>query len=392
MLQHALHGGHDGGWKQCSCSAPVAQRSSLLFLGIAVAPKQAARCSPASGWRGSWSPQARKRRISLVRAFVCDPSTSSLLHRCATGHSRGNRSGRGSQAPTICAPASNLSCVHLLEFNVPTRTARRCSCTSCRRRRLLPSCHPSGSSPPNPPASAPFVPPASAGTHPIEMRPKIRPSTALAVAALALLAAVAPAAAVPHATVQAGSAADFAAAAHSLDSGGRLTVIGYRLEGEEGAATLQLKHHQVWAPGAKVVVHTAEGTTEAPPPAARIFRGTIEGQTGSSVLLSVQEDGRMTGMAMRGDASWALGHEEQGSDSDASLPGGRRRLLSLGSRRARLQEEEEAQPEDATKPKSRRCGNRPGHSHGPERHQPDASAFLQNAARKLAQVRLGLEA
>lgn len=172
-------------------------------------------------------------------------------------------------------------------------------------------------------------------------------------------------------------------------------MTGYRLEGEEGAATLQLKHHQVWAPGAKVVVHTAEGTTEAPPPTARIFRGTIEGQPGSSVLLSVHEDGRMTGMAMRGDASWALGHEEaapeRGSDSDASLPGGRRRLLSLGSRLARLQEEQEAQPAETTKPKSRRCGNRPGHSHGPERNQPDASAFLQNAARKLAQVRLGLE-
>ena len=217
----------------------------------------------------------------------------------------------------------------------------------------------------------------------------MHPITATVAALLALLVAAAPAAAVPHATVHAGSAADFAAAAHSLDSGGRLTVIGYHLEGEESAATLQLKHHQVWAPGAKVVVHTAEGTTEAPPPPARIFRGTIDGAPDSSVLLSVQEDGRMTGMAMRGGASWALGHEEaaplHGSDSGST---GRRRLLSLGSRRTRLQEQDQVQPAEAPKPRSRRCGNRPGHSHGPERHQPDASAFLQNAARKLAQVRL----
>lgn len=301
--------------------------------------------------------------------------------------------GAAPSAHFLLATSENLSSQPLLGVAVPTRTARRCSCTSCRRRRLLPSFRRAAVPRPTAPASAPFVPPTSAGT----MRPKIHPNAALAVATLALLAAVAPAAAVPHATVQAGSAADFAAAAHSLDSGGRLTVTGYRLEGEEGAATLQLKHHQVWAPGAKVVVHTAEGTTEAPPPTARIFRGTIEGQPGSSVLLSVHEDGRMTGMAMRGDASWALGHEEaapeQGSDSDGGgdTPAGRRRLLSLGSRRARLQEEQEAQPAETTKPKSRRCGNRPGHSHGPERNQPDASAFLQNAARKLAQVRFGLK-
>ena len=220
----------------------------------------------------------------------------------------------------------------------------------------------------------------------------MHPITATVAALLALLVAAAPAAAVPHATVHAGSAADFAAAAHSLDSGGRLTVTGYHLEGEESAATLQLKHHQVWAPGAKVVVHTAEGTTEAPPPPARIFRGTIDGAPDSSVLLSVHEDGRMTGMAMRGSASWALGHEEaaplHGSDRGSDMSAGRRRLLSLGSRRARLQEQDQVQPAEAPKPRSRRCGNRPGHSHGPERHQPDASAFLQNAARKLAQVRL----
>ncbi|PRW61051.1 Cytochrome c554 [Chlorella sorokiniana] len=219
---------------------------------------------------------------------------------------------------------------------------------------------------------------------------RVQQTTALVAATLALLVAVAPAAAVPHATVHAGSAADFAAMAHSLDAGGRLTVTGYRLEGEDGEATLLLKHHQVWAPGAKVVVHTAEGTTEEPPPSARIFRGTIDGAPDSSVLLSVHEDGRMTGMAMRAGASWALGHEEEGlahdSDGGSSMPAGRRRLLSLGSRRARLQEtEEQDQAAEAPKPKSRRCGNRPGHSHGPERHQPDASAFLQNAARKLAQ-------
>ncbi len=215
-------------------------------------------------------------------------------------------------------------------------------------------------------------------------------TTALVAAAMALLVAAAPAAAVSHATVHAGSAADFAAAAHSLDAGGRLTVTGYRLEGQEGEATLQLKHHQVWAPDAKVVVHTAEGTTEAPPPTARIFRGTIDGAPDSSVLLSVHEDGRMTGMAMHSGASWALGHEEavvvHGGDSGSDTPAGGRRLLSLGSRRARLQEDDAAQPAEAPKPKSRRCGNRPGHSHGPERHQPDPSFFLQNAARKLAQV------
>ena len=174
--------------------------------------------------------------------------------------------------------------------------------------------------------------------------------------ALQLLAAPSAVRAVPRVTVAADFAgADLAAAARDVASGGRLTISGLALEGEAQPATLELQRRDVWAPGSKVVVHTASGEAqELAPPASHFFHGVIAGQPHSTVALSVQEDGSMTGIASAGESSYVLGVES----GEASGGSGQRRSL-LTARRAEL---------EAPQRRGRRCGNKgstlpPGRNH-----------------------------
>ncbi len=174
--------------------------------------------------------------------------------------------------------------------------------------------------------------------------------------ALQLLAAPSAVRAVPRVTLAADFAgADLAAAARDVASGGRLTISGLALEGEAQPATLELQRRDVWAPGSKVVVHTASGEAqELAPPASHFFHGVIAGQPHSTVALSVQEDGSMTGIASAGESSYVLGVES----GEASGGSGQRRSL-LTARRAEL---------EAPQRRGRRCGNKgstlpPGRNH-----------------------------
>lgn len=184
-----------------------------------------------------------------------------------------------------------------------------------------------------------------------------RPAALLACAlALQLLAAPAPVLAVPRATVAADFAgADLAAAARGVASGGQLTISGLVLEGEAQPATLELRRRDVWAPGAKVVVHSSRGDAEEhAPPASHFFHGVIAGQPHSTVALAVQEDGSVTGIASAADSSYVLGVES----GEGGTGGGPHRSL-LTARRATL---------EAPQRKGRRCGNKgstvpPGRNH-----------------------------
>lgn len=174
--------------------------------------------------------------------------------------------------------------------------------------------------------------------------------SSLLACALVLQLAAAPAAvvAVQHGTV---AAADFDLAAAA---GGRLTISGLALEGEAQPVTLELQRRDVWAPGSKVVVHTAAGTEELGPPASRFFHGSIAGQPHSTVALAVHEDGSVTGMASSGENSYVLGVD--GGDAGAARGPGR---ALLSARRAVL---------EAPQRRGRRCGNRgsempPGRNH-----------------------------
>lgn len=102
------------------------------------------------------------------------------------------------------------------------------------------------------------------------------------------------------------TAAAAASAALATAPGGQLTITGLQLEGESSASSLQLQRRDVWSPSAQVVVHTAAGEARQAPPATRWFTGSLAGAPGSSVLLAVHPDGRMTGTASRAGASWSL--------------------------------------------------------------------------------------
>lgn len=139
--------------------------------------------------------------------------------------------------------------------------------------------------------------------------------------AAVLLAASPAAVSAAAAAAAAASSASFAAAAQTVDPGGSLTVSSYRLQGDAQDSTLQLKRFEVWKPGAKVVLQAAINAPplERAPPATRFFRGIIAGFPSSAVILTVQPDGGVSGMAYRGNASWALGKEGVPAGASAAV-------------------------------------------------------------------------
>ncbi|KAI7842084.1 hypothetical protein COHA_004279 [Chlorella ohadii] len=126
-----------------------------------------------------------------------------------------------------------------------------------------------------------------------------------------LLAAAAPwpAAAEERVTVSAADAEAFTVSAMSVDPGGELKVTSFRFEGDVHGSELQLERFEVWHPEAVIEI---KADVESPPlqlgpPATRYFRGSIAGEPGSVAVMSVREDGGVSGLAMRGNASWAIG-------------------------------------------------------------------------------------
>lgn len=105
-----------------------------------------------------------------------------------------------------------------------------------------------------------------------------------------------------------------------------LIVNNFVLEGDTKPSTLVLKRVEVWRPNAKVVTMTPRGPVTRGPPDTRMFRGTVAGSPGSSVVLTVRENGGVSGLALRGKSSWSLGKRGQGG-SPTTAP--------LGSRKSR---------------------------------------------------------
>jgi hypothetical protein len=125
-----------------------------------------------------------------------------------------------------------------------------------------------------------------------------------------LLALVPTALAAPRVVAVAASAGrTLAAAARSVDAGGRLTVTGLVLEGQAGDSTLELQRLEAWDPAAKIVVHPGSGAppiTEGPPD-TRYFQGSLAGVPASTVMLAVDAAGGVSGMAVHGRHTWLLG-------------------------------------------------------------------------------------
>ena len=124
------------------------------------------------------------------------------------------------------------------------------------------------------------------------------------------------------------SAADpqFVDKARTVGKGQTLIVTNYVLQGDTQPSTLNLKRVELWRPNAQVVVQSPNGAVVHGPPDTRAFRGTVVGSPGSNAVLTIRDNGGVTGLALRGQSSWALG-KQAGSGAAATAP--------LGSRKSR---------------------------------------------------------
>lgn len=147
------------------------------------------------------------------------------------------------------------------------------------------------------------------------------------------------------------AAAAAASAALATSPGGQLTV-ALQLEGDSAPSSLQLQRRDVWSPGAQVVVHTAAGVSHQAPPPTRWFAGSLAGVRGSSVMLAVHPDGRMSGTAARPGTSWSLTTAATGPTTAAAGSG---RLV--GHKLTNVTRPTTAAA--ASQRPSRRCGNKP---------------------------------
>lgn len=169
MLQHvrvhALHGGHDGGWKQCSCSAPMAQRSSLLFLGIAaaqVAPKTSRPLLPCKWVARQLVPASAKAADLSGKGFCLRPEHQL---NCCTGARRATHgvTARGAapkRPPFAHRLQTCLACTCLSSPRLPAQpgaaaapAAAAAACSPPATQRQFPAQPPR----PAPPSSLPLL-------------------------------------------------------------------------------------------------------------------------------------------------------------------------------------------------------------------------------------------
>ena len=105
------------------------------------------------------------------------------------------------------------------------------------------------------------------------------------------------------------------AAARAVPPGGRLRVeaVPWAVDGASREQSLLLERFEVFAPNAKIVIHTDAGDRHLPVPANVYLRGQVEGEAGSRVVLSVLATGEVRGLATALGRTWLLGSE--GSDA-----------------------------------------------------------------------------
>lgn len=105
------------------------------------------------------------------------------------------------------------------------------------------------------------------------------------------------------------------ALARELPSGGELLIeaVPWALDGVSRSQRLRLERFEVFAPDARIVLHTAAGDRGLAVPANVYLRGQVEGEAGSRVVLSVLATGEIRGLATSLGRTWLLGSE--GSDA-----------------------------------------------------------------------------
>ena len=79
------------------------------------------------------------------------------------------------------------------------------------------------------------------------------------------------------------------------------------LDGEKTPVSLELERFEVFAPDVRIVVHDGKGHEEIQPrPTTAYFKGQIDGDSHSLVVLSADPDGTIRGIARQGDKLWIM--------------------------------------------------------------------------------------
>jgi hypothetical protein len=92
---------------------------------------------------------------------------------------------------------------------------------------------------------------------------------------------------------------------HAAKAHAKLTLPNLSL-GRPSLDTLELEPMELWAAGAKIVVHGAAGTQSLDPPDALYFRGRVAGEPLSAAFLTVSGN-KMSGLVVLGEKRFAIG-------------------------------------------------------------------------------------
>lgn len=105
---------------------------------------------------------------------------------------------------------------------------------------------------------------------------------------------------------------ELAQAVAATATGGGFLLDGVEV-GETGETTaFVLERFEVFTADATIIVHGDDGETRYPAPRNAYFRGAVDGEPGSRVVLSVLEDGTVQGIVTRSEGFYLVGGEEDG--------------------------------------------------------------------------------
>lgn len=120
--------------------------------------------------------------------------------------------------------------------------------------------------------------------------------------------------------------------ARSIPIGGELRIEGAPLEPGGPPETFELERFRVFAPEARIVVHSAGEALTLPPPAHVYLRGAVSGRAGSRVLLTLLEDGGLRGLIASEGRYW-LATQGAGEPQAALVEVTDHPALAAGARR-----------------------------------------------------------
>lgn len=96
-------------------------------------------------------------------------------------------------------------------------------------------------------------------------------------------------------------------------SGGSFLLDNVEVAGTGETAAFVLERFEVFTSDAVILVHGDDGETRLPAPRNAYFKGAVDGEPGSRVLLSVLEDGMVQGIVNRSEGVYLIGGEEEGA-------------------------------------------------------------------------------